>query len=176
MFCIFHRFLFFLIKYTVYDKPLCPPWLLLHVGVFPYLYFLAPISYADLVHITDCWCERHSWIWTYLIQKSFCTSIKITTLCPHPISQFRPIFIGSYIHSLYQTRVFYISKKFKRETFRLFRLCFHIYRNVSDCYRRKHTRYSVYKVNVMLRERFGLGHRSSPAPVITQISCLSDDR
>lgn len=59
--------------YTVYDKPLCLPWLLLHVGVFPYLYFLAPISYADLVHITDCWCERHSWIWTYLIQKSFCT-------------------------------------------------------------------------------------------------------
>lgn len=40
--------------------------------------------------------------------------------------------------------------------------CFHIYRNVSDCYRWKHTRYSVYEVNVMLRERFGLGHRIRP--------------
>lgn len=54
--------------------------------------------------------------------------------------------------------------------------CFHIYRNVSDCYRWKHTRYSVYEVNVMLRERFGLGHRSSPARVITKTSCLSDGR
>lgn len=54
--------------------------------------------------------------------------------------------------------------------------CFHIYRNVSDCYRWKHTRYSVYEVNVMLRERFGLGHRSSPARVITKPSCLSDGR
>lgn len=59
----------------------------------------------------------------------------------------------------------------------LYKYCHHVFIFIEMCpiVIDENTR-DTASMNVMLRERFGLGHRSSPARVITKTSCLSDGR
>lgn len=149
-----------------------------------FYFFLIPISYSDLVYITNWCCERilefepiwYTGIFLYFNQDNYTLSPSHQPIQTnlHRKLKYSLCLIISNETSLHLQQL-------KRATYNMLWFiernpCFHIYRNVSDCYRWKHTRYSVYEVNVMLRERFGLGHRSSPARVITKTSCLSDDR